>query len=92
MTLKMRKQDTLRDVFLSKSLRRGEEDTSFGPLRPVGYRRQRRKRDYAVVQLRQDNEEGTSQHGRFQTNLKWGEESVFRMIPALRNAEFVRRA
>ena len=50
------------------------------------------KEDYAVVQLRQDNTDGTlfNMVG-FQTHLKWGEQKrVFSMIPALRNADFVR--
>jgi methylenetetrahydrofolate--tRNA-(uracil-5-)-methyltransferase len=50
------------------------------------------KEDWAVVQLRQDNCDGTLYNMvGFQTHLKWGEQRrVFSMIPALRNAEFVR--
>lgn len=73
---------------------RGEKTLLFGPLRPVGLRPPDGGREsYAVVQLRQDNEEGTLYNlVGFQTNLKWGEqERVFRLIPALRNAEFVRK-
>ncbi len=74
--------------------KRGEKTLLFGPLRPVGLTDgEEEKEHYAVVQLRQDNEEGTLYNlVGFQTNLKWGEqERVFRMIPALRNAEFVRK-
>lgn len=74
--------------------KRGEKTLLFGPLRPVGFTDEKNERGYcAVVQLRQDNEEGTLYNMvGFQTNLKWGEqERVFRMIPALRNAEFVRK-
>lgn len=72
---------------------RGRETLAFGPLKPVGLTDPRTgRRPYAVVQLRKDNREGTllNMVG-FQTNLKWGEQKrVFRMIPALENAEFVR--
>ena len=65
----------------------------FGPLKPVGFDDPRTaKRPYAVVQLRQDNKEGTifNMVG-FQTNLKFGEQKkVFSMIPGLENAEFVK--
>ena len=73
--------------------RRGEDTLRYGPLKPVGLRNPRTgKEDYAVVQLRQDNTDGTlfNMVG-FQTHLKWGEQKrVFSMIPALRNADFVR--
>ena len=74
--------------------KRGEKTLLFGPLRPVGFTDEKNEREYcAVVQLRQDNEEGTLYNMvGFQTNLKWGEqERVFRMIPALKDAEFVRK-
>lgn len=73
---------------------RGEKTLLFGPLRPVGLSADGGGTEHtAVVQLRQDNAEGTLYNiVGFQTNLKWGEqERVFRMIPALRNAEFVRK-
>ncbi|MDW8053698.1 MAG: FADH(2)-oxidizing methylenetetrahydrofolate--tRNA-(uracil(54)-C(5))-methyltransferase TrmFO [Anaerolineae bacterium] len=73
--------------------RRGREALAFGPLRPVGIRDPRTgKRPYAVVQLRQDNVAGTLYNiVGFQTNLKFPEqERVFRLIPGLQNAEFVR--
>ena len=72
---------------------RGRDTLRFGPLRPVGLEDPRTgKRAYAVVQLRQDNTEGTLYNiVGFQTNLRWGEQKrVFRMIPGLENAEFVR--
>ncbi|MDO5116029.1 MAG: methylenetetrahydrofolate--tRNA-(uracil(54)-C(5))-methyltransferase (FADH(2)-oxidizing) TrmFO [Synergistaceae bacterium] len=73
---------------------RGEKTLLFGPLRPVGFEAAcGGEEPYAVVQLRQDNEEGTLFNiVGFQTNLKWGEqERVFRLIPALREAEFARK-
>lgn len=74
--------------------KRGEQTLLFGPLKPVGLRNPRTGRDdaYAVVQLRQDDMEGTLYNMvGFQTNLKWGEQQrVFSMIPGLERAEFVR--
>lgn len=73
--------------------RRGEDTLRFGPLKPVGLRDPRTGKDnYAVVQLRRDNADGTIYNiVGFQTHLTWGEQKrVFSMIPALRNAEFVR--
>ena len=73
--------------------RRGEETLRFGPLKPVGLRDPRTgKENYAVVQLRRDNADGTIYNMvGFQTHLTWGEQKrVFTMIPALKNAEFVR--
>ncbi len=72
---------------------RGEDTMRFGPLKPVGLPDPRTGRDpYAVVQLRQDNEEGTLFNiVGFQTHLKWGEQRrVFGMIPGLANVEFIR--
>ena len=72
---------------------RGERALTFGPLKPVGLDDPRTgRRPHAVVQLRQDNLAGTLYNMvGFQTNLKWGEQSrVFRMIPGLERAEFVR--
>jgi len=72
---------------------RGPDALAFGPMRPVGLRDPRTgKRPFAVVQLRQDNLAGTLYNMvGFQTNLKWGEQKrVFRMIPGLEEAEFVR--
>ena len=73
--------------------RRGVETLRFGPLKPVGLRDPRTGKDnYAVVQLRRDNADGTIYNlVGFQTHLTWGEQKrVFSMIPALKNAEFVR--
>lgn len=72
---------------------RGREALAFGPLRPVGLIDPRTgKRPYAVVQLRQDNLAGNLYNiVGFQTNLKYSEQQrVFRMIPGLERAEFVR--
>jgi len=73
--------------------RRGREALIFGPLRPVGLRDPRTGRwPHAVVQLRQDDLAGRLYNlVGFQTNLRWGEqERVFRLIPGLERAEFVR--
>lgn len=73
--------------------RRGFETLRFGPLKPVGLRDPKTgETPYAVVQLRKDNREGTLYNlVGFQTHLKFGEQKrVFSLIPALRNAEFVR--
>ena len=73
--------------------RRGEDTLRYGPLKPVGLRDPRTgKENYAVVQLRRDNADGTIYNlVGFQTHLTWGEQKrVFSMIPALKNAEFVR--
>ncbi len=73
--------------------RRGVDTLRYGPLKPVGLKDPRTGREnYAVVQLRRDNAEGTLYNlVGFQTHLTWGEQKrVFSMIPALRNAEFVR--
>jgi len=72
---------------------RGRQTLAFGPMKPVGLTDPRTgMRPYAVVQLRQENVEGTlwGMVG-FQTRLRWGEqERVFRTIPGLERAEFVR--
>jgi len=73
--------------------KRGIDTLRFGPLKPVGFTDLRTgKRPYAVVQLRQDNEEGTIYNiVGFQTNLKFGEQKrVFSLIPGLENAEFAK--
>ena len=73
--------------------RRGEDTMRFGPLKPVGLIDPKTGRvPYAVVQLRKDNIEGTLYNlVGFQTHLKFPEQRrVFSMIPALRDAEFVR--
>ena len=72
---------------------RGEDTMRYGPLKPVGLSDSRTgERPYAVVQLRQEDKAGQlwNMVG-FQTNLRWGEQKrVFRLIPGLENAEFVR--
>ena len=73
--------------------RRGREALAFGPLRPVGLIDPRTgERPHAVVQLRQDDVAGRLYNlVGFQTNLRWGEQQrVFRLIPGLERAEFVR--
>jgi methylenetetrahydrofolate--tRNA-(uracil-5-)-methyltransferase len=81
---------------------RGVETMRYGPLKPVGLFDSRRgdfkapenqiHRPYAVIQLRQEDKAGQlwNMVG-FQTNLRWGEQKrIFRLIPGLENAEFVR--
>ena len=73
--------------------RRGLDTLRYGPLKPVGLRDPKTGREpYAVVQLRRDNAEGTLYNMvGFQTHLRFPEQRrVFSMIPALKNAEFVR--
>ncbi len=73
--------------------KRGIDTLRFGPLKPVGFDDPRfAKRPYAVVQLRQDNEQGSLYNMvGFQTNLKYGEQKrVFSKIPGLENAEFLK--
>ena len=73
--------------------KRGIDTLRFGPLKPVGFDDPRYgKRPYAIVQLRQDNSDGTIYNiVGFQTNLKFGEQKrVFSMIPGLANAEFAK--
>ena len=73
--------------------RRGEDTLRFGPLKPRGLINPKTgKEPYAVVQLRRDNADGSIYNlVGFQTHLKWPEQRrVFTMIPALRNAQFLR--
>ena len=73
--------------------RRGEDTLRYGPLKPKGLKDPATGREpYAVVQLRRDNKEGSIYNlVGFQTHLKFGEQKrVFSMIPALKNAEYVR--
>lgn len=87
---------------IEEMAKRGEDTMRYGPLKPVGlfdarlgdFRdpENRSKKPYAVVQLRQEDKSGQlwNMVG-FQTNLRWGEQKrVFRLIPGLENAEFVR--
>ena len=73
--------------------RRGHDTLCYGPLKPVGLVNPHTgKEAYAVVQLRKDNADGSIYNMvGFQTHLTWPEQRrVFRMIPGLENAEFVR--
>lgn len=73
--------------------KRGCDTIRFGPLKPVGLFDERKsERPYAVLQLRKENEAGTIYNlVGFQTHLTFGEQKrVFSLIPALKNAEFVR--
>lgn len=87
-----------RDIFegcmpIEIMAKRGIDTIRFGPLKPVGFIDPRTNtRPYALVQLRQDNKQGTLYNMvGFQTNLKFGEQKrVFSMIPGLENAEFVK--
>jgi methylenetetrahydrofolate--tRNA-(uracil-5-)-methyltransferase len=87
---------------IEEMARRGEDTMRYGPMKPVGlfdarkgdFRDPENKahRPYAVVQLRQEDKAGQlwNMVG-FQTNLRWGEQKrVFKLIPGLENAEFVR--
>ena len=71
---------------------RGEDTLRFGPLRPVGLRLEDGTKPFAVVQLRKESTENELYNlVGFQTNLKWGEQKrVFSMIPALKNADFIK--
>ena len=73
--------------------RRGFDTLRYGPLKPVGLKDPKTGREpYAVVQLRKDNAEGSVFNlVGFQTHLKFPEQKrVFSMIPALKDADFVR--
>ncbi|RMH73642.1 MAG: FADH(2)-oxidizing methylenetetrahydrofolate--tRNA-(uracil(54)-C(5))-methyltransferase TrmFO [Cyanobacteria bacterium J007] len=78
---------------IEEMAKRGEDTMRYGPLKPVGLTDPRTsERFYAVVQLRQEDKAGNlwNMVG-FQTNLRWGEQKrVFRLIPGLENAEFIR--
>lgn len=71
---------------------RGEDTLRFGPFKPVGLRDRDGNPGYAVLQLRKENVEGSAYNlVGCQTNLKFGEQKrVFSLIPALKNAEFLR--
>lgn len=72
---------------------RGPHTLRFGPMKPVGLPNPKTDREeYAIVQLRQDNKEGTAFNMvGFQTRMSYGEQvRVFRMIPGLENAEFLK--
>jgi methylenetetrahydrofolate--tRNA-(uracil-5-)-methyltransferase len=78
---------------IEEMARRGYESLRYGPLKPVGLDDPRTGRwPYAIVQLRMEDRQGKLWNlVGFQTNLKWGEQQrVFRMIPGLEEAQFVR--
>ena len=79
---------------IEEMVRRGPETLAFGPMKPVGLVNPHRpdEKPYAVVQLRQDNLHASLYNMvGFQTRMKWPEQSrIFRMIPGLKEAEFVR--
>ena len=73
--------------------RRGRDTLCYGPLKPVGLKDPKTgKEPFAVVQLRKDNAQGSIYNiVGFQTHLRWPEQKrVFSMIPALKNAEYIR--
>ncbi len=83
--------------------KRGEDTMRFGPLKPIGLwdsrwgdlhdlENRKEKRAYAIAQLRKEDKHGHLWNlVGFQTNLKWGEQKrVFKMIPGLKDAEFIR--
>ena len=72
--------------------KRGKETLRYGPMKPKGLQLEGREKFHAVIQLRQDNLHGDLYNiVGFQTNLTYSEQKrVFRMIPGLENAEFVR--
>ncbi len=78
---------------IEEMARRGRDTLRFGPLKPVGLVDPKTgRRPYAVVQLRQDDAAaGHFNMVGFQNSLRWGDqERIFRMIPGLENAAFVR--
>ncbi|MBX9600722.1 MAG: methylenetetrahydrofolate--tRNA-(uracil(54)-C(5))-methyltransferase (FADH(2)-oxidizing) TrmFO [Bryobacteraceae bacterium] len=73
--------------------RRGRETLRFGPMKPMGLTDPRSgRRPYAVVQLRQENARADSYNlVGFQNHMRFGEQArIFRLIPGLQNAEFLR--
>ncbi|MEG2540957.1 MAG: methylenetetrahydrofolate--tRNA-(uracil(54)-C(5))-methyltransferase (FADH(2)-oxidizing) TrmFO [Clostridia bacterium] len=78
---------------IEEMAKRGSDTMRFGPLKPIGLRHpETGEKAYAVVQLRKENLEGNCFNlVGFQTNLTYGEQKrVFSLIPALKNAEFIR--
>lgn len=78
---------------IEEIVRRGIDTLRFGPMKPVGLVNPRTgKEEYAIVQLRQDNKEATAFNiVGFQTRMAYGEQTrVFKMIPGLQNAEFLK--
>lgn len=78
---------------IEEMVRRGHQTLRFGPLKPVGLKPPTAEREpFAVVQLRQDNTEGTAFNMvGFQTRMTYSEQvRVFKLIPGLENAEFLK--
>ena len=78
---------------IEEMVRRGPETLRFGPMKPIGLTNPHTgQRAHAVVQLRQDNTEGTAYNlVGFQTKMKYPEQKrIFKMIPGLENAEFLK--
>jgi methylenetetrahydrofolate--tRNA-(uracil-5-)-methyltransferase len=78
---------------IEEMIERGDHTPRFGPMKPVGLKHPSASREaYAVVQLRQDNKEATAYNMvGFQTRMAYGEQArVFRMIPGLEKAEFLK--
>ncbi len=78
---------------IEEMVRRGPETLRFGPMKPIGLTNPHTgHRAHAVVQLRQDNTEGTAYNlVGFQTKMKYPEQKrIFKMIPGLENAEFLK--
>ncbi|MBY0452907.1 MAG: methylenetetrahydrofolate--tRNA-(uracil(54)-C(5))-methyltransferase (FADH(2)-oxidizing) TrmFO, partial [Bdellovibrionaceae bacterium] len=72
---------------------RGDQTLRFGPMKPVGLTNPKTGRyPFAAVQLRQDNKEATAYNiVGFQTRMAYGEQTrIFKMIPGLENAEFLK--
>ncbi len=73
---------------------RGRQTLLFGPMKPVGLSNPHEdgRRPFAVLQLRKENKQGTLMNlVGFQTKLTYGaQKEVFRLVPALKNAEFAR--
>jgi methylenetetrahydrofolate--tRNA-(uracil-5-)-methyltransferase len=78
---------------IEEMARRGAETLRFGPMRPVGLKEENTaKLPYAVIQLRAENAQKTLYNlVGFQTRLRWGtQKTIFSMVPALKQASFVR--
>lgn len=79
---------------IEEMVRRGPQTLCYGPMKPVGLKNPHAPHSFAaaVVQLRQDNRHASLYNMvGFQTRMKWGEQKrIFRKIPGLENAEFVR--
>ncbi len=78
---------------IEETARRGRETLRFGPMKAAGLTDPRTGRwPYAAVQLRQENQRADSYNlVGFQNHMRFGDQArVFRLIPGLENAEFLR--